>query len=111
MGIYNFLFHGEAYAVMGGGLYQNYSYLEKANTMGHTREYTPTEVVNFLKKIGFEIDGIIYRGTAGSRKIVLAVTRIWPQFRPFFSIVASKPKSSDAVIDNAVSLAAPTGCD
>jgi SAM-dependent methyltransferase len=93
MGIYNLLFRGEAFACM-GGIYENYSYVEKFGTMGHTREYTPTEVVDFLKKIGFEIDGVIYRGEYGGtrrQKMARYITKIWPQFKPWFSVVASKP--------------------
>jgi SAM-dependent methyltransferase len=93
MGIYNLLFRGEAYALC-GGIYDNYHWLEKNRTMGHTREYTPIEVTNFLKKIGFEIDGIIYRGHYGGsrlRNIAHHITKILPKFKPFFAVVASKP--------------------
>jgi hypothetical protein len=31
--------------------------------MGHVREYTSKEVTDFLQQIGFEIEGIIYRGS------------------------------------------------
>jgi 2-polyprenyl-3-methyl-5-hydroxy-6-metoxy-1,4-benzoquinol methylase len=93
IGIYNLLVRGEAFALC-GGIYDNYQWLEKNRTMGHVREYTPTEVTTFLKKIGFEIDGIIYRGHYGGprRRIVThQIMKILPQFKPFFSVVASKP--------------------
>jgi SAM-dependent methyltransferase len=106
-GIYNILFRGQAFAIM-GGVYENYSHLEKTGSMGHTREYTPMEIVDFLGKVGFEIDGIIYRGSySGSKlryfcwrqrwgsKAAHYFTRIWPQFRPFFSVVARKPMLKD----------------
>lgn len=93
-GFYNFLFRGQAYSLI-GGIYENFSYLhmEKGN-MGHIREYTPVEVADFLKQIGFSVEGIIYRGCySGSRALTMAhyITRIWPQFKPFFSVVARKP--------------------
>jgi hypothetical protein len=69
--------------------------------MGHTREYTPIEVANFLKEIGFEIDGIIYRGNYGGsrlRNIAHHITKIWPKFKPFFSVVASKPSGLTPII-------------
>ena len=95
VGIYNLLFRGEAFASM-GGIYENYSYLEKIGMMGHTREYTSTEVVDFLKKIGFEIDGIIYRGEDGGprlQKLAPYIMKIWPQFKPFFSVVVDVSKN------------------
>jgi SAM-dependent methyltransferase len=101
IGIYNILFHGEAYAVM-GGLYENYNWLETVGSMGHTREYTSIELVNFLTKIGFEIDGIIYRGDYGGsrmRNIARHLTKILPQFKPFFSIVARKPSGMTPSFD------------
>jgi SAM-dependent methyltransferase len=93
-GIYNLLVRGEAYALC-GGIYDNYEWLE-TGTMGHTREYTPIEVTNFLKKIGFEIKGVIYRGHyGGSRRRIITrpVLKIFPKFKPFFSVIASKPAS------------------
>lgn len=89
-GLYNILFRGEAFSCM-GGIYENYSYLEKIDMMGHTREYTPNEVIDFLRKIGFEIDGIIYRGCYSGSRAAKYFTRVWPQFKPFFSVVARKP--------------------
>jgi SAM-dependent methyltransferase len=97
-GLYNLLVLGEAYACM-GGIYNNYSYIERLDVMGHVREYTPKEVTNFLRIIGFEIEGIIYRGGySGSWKLNLArfFTRIWPQFKPYFSVVARKPLTAPA---------------
>jgi len=93
-GFYNFMVRGQAYSLL-GGIYENYSYLHKEKgNMGHVREYTPIEIIDFLKKIGFAVDGIIYRGCySGSRALTVAhyITRIWPQLKPFFSVVARKP--------------------
>jgi SAM-dependent methyltransferase len=92
-GIYNLLVRGEAYALC-GGIYDNYEWLEKNRTMGHTREYTPIEVTNFLKKVGFDVNGIIYRGHYGGprrRIITHHLMKMVPKFKPFFSVVASKP--------------------
>src|SRR5206468_2739816 len=91
-GIYNLLCREEAYCSM-GGIYNNYSYLENQGVMGHVREYTSKEVRDFLQKIGFEIEGTIYRGShsEGWRwRLSQHFTRVCPQFRPFFSIVAHK---------------------
>jgi SAM-dependent methyltransferase len=104
-GIFNYLFRGYAFACM-GGVYENYLALETIGVMGHTREFTSMEVVDFLQKIGFAIEGVIYRGSySGWSKlpcfgwkrrwgstIAHQFTRAWPQFRPFFSVVARKPR-------------------
>jgi hypothetical protein len=78
-----------------GGIYHNYSMLKTLGVMGHVREYTPKELTDFLQKIGFEIEGVIYRGCySGSLTWRLAhyATRIWPQFKPGFSVLARKPQ-------------------
>ena len=91
-GIYNLLRRQEAYCSM-GGIYENYSYLEKLGVMGHVREYTSKEVMDFLQKIGFEIEGVIYRGSyCGSWfwKLSQQFCSVRPEFRPYFSIIAHK---------------------
>jgi SAM-dependent methyltransferase len=97
-GINNLLRKQEAYSSM-GGIFNNYSYLEKLGVMGHVREYTSKEVMDFLKQIGFEIEGVIYRGRySGSWLWELSqqFTRVRPEFKPYFSIVArKKPRPGD----------------
>lgn len=89
-GISNLLRREEAYSSM-GGIFNNYSYLEKLGVMGHVREYTSKEVMDFLKQIGFDIEGVIYRGSySGSWlwRLAQQFTRVRPEFKPYFSIVA-----------------------
>jgi 2-polyprenyl-3-methyl-5-hydroxy-6-metoxy-1,4-benzoquinol methylase len=91
-GINNLLRRQEAYSSW-GGIYDNYSHLEKTGIMGHVREYTSKEVTDFLQKIGFEVDGTIYRGSYSEGwfwKLAQQFTRVQPQFKPYFSIVAHK---------------------
>ena len=91
-GIYNLLWRQEAYCSM-GGIYENYAYLENLGVMGHVREYTSKEVTDFLQQIGFEIEGIIYRGSYSDGwfwKLSQQFTRMRPEFKPYFSIVAHK---------------------
>jgi hypothetical protein len=57
--------------------------------MGHVREYTTREVADFLTRIGFRIDAIIYRGGHGAGLVGLA-ERLAPSMRPFFTVVAAK---------------------
>ena len=93
-GIYNLLRHQESYSSM-GGIFENFSHLEKVGIMGHIREYTPKEVTDFLLEIGFSIQGVIHRGRFDDSWWVWRASnhlcRIAPQFRPFFSVVACKP--------------------
>lgn len=91
-GLYNLLLKQEAYAVM-GGLYHNYSSLETDQVMGHVREYTAKEVADFLSALGFTVEGVIYRGSySGSLfwRMSHYATRVWPQLKPSFSLVARK---------------------
>jgi 2-polyprenyl-3-methyl-5-hydroxy-6-metoxy-1,4-benzoquinol methylase len=91
-GINNLLRKQEAYSSW-GGIYDNYSNLEKRGVMGHVREYTSKEVRDFLQQIGFEIEGTIYRGSYTGGwfwKLSQQFTRVQPEFKPFFSIVAHK---------------------
>lgn len=52
--------------------------------MGHVREYTPTEVVEFLQTMGFEVTAIIYRG-GYARPWKRALLKLIPRFSPFVS--------------------------
>lgn len=93
-GIYNLLFHRKAYACM-GDVYENFVSLETKGIMGHVREYTPTEVMEFLGKIGFWPEGVIYRGSYWGGtfwRMADYFTRLWPEFKPFFSLVMQKTK-------------------
>lgn len=79
-----------------GNIFNEYLKLQKLGHMGHVREYTPVEVCDFLQKIGFEIEEVIYRGTFTprsfwKRSIVSMILVGFPRFRPFFSVVARKP--------------------
>lgn len=91
-GIYNLLFHKKAYSCM-GDIYENYASLETKGIMGHVREYTPTEVIQFLGKIGFESQGVIHRGRYSGgvfRRTANYLTRLRPEFKPFFSLIMRK---------------------
>lgn len=87
-GLKNFLCKGVAHSCE-GDLHAQYMKLETLGHMGHVREYTPLEVIEFLGKMGLSPQTLIYRGHPRSRAAGLA--RIWPSLRPFFSVVAVKP--------------------
>lgn len=71
-------------------IYNEYSKLEKIGHMGHVREYTTTEVQEFLERIGFQVEATIYRG--GYKKMLQkAVVHLAPSLRPYATYVAMRP--------------------
>jgi len=88
-GISNFLVRNRAYSCS-GNTYAEYKKLDSLGHMGHVREYTSTEVVEFLENIGFIITKIIYRGRFSTNVTQLAI-RLFPSLSPFISYIAKKP--------------------
>lgn len=78
-----------------GNVYQEYLKLEKLGHMGHVREYTSTELKEFLEQSGFAVNQIIYRGAPvpgkrWKRFLTDVFFFIFPRWRRYFSIVAVK---------------------
>jgi SAM-dependent methyltransferase len=88
-GIINFLVKNRAYSC-NGNIYSEYQKLEKLGHMGHVREYTTTEVIEFLEKIGFSVTKVVYRGQFHTRLRNL-VMRLRPNLSPFVSYIATRP--------------------
>ena len=88
-GIRNFLLRDRAFSCA-PSIYLEYKKLQTIGHMGHVREYTRTEVVEFLQTIGFEVTAIIYRGEYESR-LKRAVIGVMPRFSPFVTYIARKP--------------------
>lgn len=88
-GIRNFLLRDRAYSCS-ANLHAEYTKLATIGHMGHVREYTPTEIVEFLQTIGFEVTAIIYRGEY-MRRWKRVLLNLIPRFSPFVSYVARKP--------------------
>lgn len=88
-GIQRFLFEGKAYSCS-AEIYEQYEKLETQGHMGHVREYTSVEVSQFLRRLGFNVEEIVYRGSYSTRGRK-ALIRLFPKFRPFVSYVAKKP--------------------
>lgn len=88
-GIKNILFKNKCFSTS-GDLYRQYERLEMIGHMGHVREYTSSEVVDFLEKLGFTPEEIIYRGDFKSKTDNMIV-RLWPSLRPYFTVMARKP--------------------
>ncbi len=96
--IRNLVLRNQGHAVS-AGVYRQYEKLETLGHMGHVREYTTREVSDFLARVGFRVDKIVYRGGHG-RGVVGIAERLAPSLRPFFALVATKadpvaPKSSE----------------
>ncbi len=105
-GLRNLLLHNRGYAVS-GGVYRQYEKLETLGHMGHVREYTTREVSEFLSRVGFRIEAVVFRGGHGRGPVGLA-ERLLPSMRPFFTLVAAKDgvaATPGGVADNAAEAA------
>lgn len=89
-GMINFLIRNRSHSCS-GNIYAEYKKLEKLGHMGHVREYTTKEVVEFLENIGFDVTKIIYRG-GYDKKTSLLIIRLIPSLSPFVSYIANKPQ-------------------
>ncbi len=87
-GIRNLIVRNQGHAVS-AGVYRQYEKLETLGHMGHVREYTTREVSDFLTRIGFDVEKIIYRGGHG-RGVVGLAERLAPSMRPFFTLIAHR---------------------
>jgi len=84
---------------IGPNIYRQYMRLEEVGHMGHVREFTANEIVEFLHNVGFVVEKVIYRGFFGNSeakvglgaKLANAITFFLPIFKPAFTIVARKP--------------------
>jgi 2-polyprenyl-3-methyl-5-hydroxy-6-metoxy-1,4-benzoquinol methylase len=74
-------------------IYDAYIGIEEHGHMGHVREYTVTDVTEFLEKMGFDCMKVVYRGRYPTNLGQLFARSI-PSLRPFFSVIAQKPTDS-----------------
>ena len=91
-GLRNLLLHNRCHAAS-GDVYRQYEKLETLGHMGHVREYTTREVAEFLARIGFSVDRLVFRGGHG-RGLVGLGERLLPSWRPFFTVLASKAEAA-----------------
>lgn len=87
-GIKNFLFCNRAYSCC-GEIFPEYEKLELLGHMGHVREYTTVEVTEFLRRVGFSCETIIYRGNYDT-PFHRSVIKVFPSLRPFVTYIARK---------------------
>jgi SAM-dependent methyltransferase len=86
VGIRNFLFRNKSYSCC-DDVYDEFDLLNVCGHMGHVREYTTAEVIGFLRKVGFEVEELIFRGSF-DRALYRAVCAAIPSMRPFVTYVA-----------------------
>lgn len=91
-GIRNLVCRNQGHAAS-AGVYEQYEKLETLGHMGHVREYTTREVSDFLARIGFGIEKVVFRGGHG-RGAVGILEGLAPSLRPFFALVAKKIKAA-----------------
>jgi SAM-dependent methyltransferase len=87
-GMKNLLLHNQGHTAA-EDIYRQYEKLETLGHMGHVREYTTREVADFLTRIGFRVDRVVFRGGHGRGPVGL-LERLAPAWRPFFTLVAKK---------------------
>jgi SAM-dependent methyltransferase len=87
-GLRGLLFHHRGHTAK-AGVYEQYQKLATLGHMGHVREYTAREVCDFLGRIGFRAERLLFRGGHG-RGVVGLLERLMPSLRPFFTVIATK---------------------
>jgi len=88
-GIFNYLFRDLSYSCA-GNIFEEYSKLGKFGHMGHVREYTSRELVDFTRHFRMRCEYVIYRGTY-DRAIMNVPGFVLPRLRPFQMLVLRKP--------------------
>ena len=88
LSIYRMLRH----RIIGPSLHFEYEKLTRVGHMGHVREYSVNEVLEFLNKMGFEVQEVVWRAKYAARWANLCL-KIFPKLRPFVSFVITKPLS------------------
>ena len=78
----NYLLRNRAYSCS-GDTFTEYQKLAKLGHMGHVREYTTTEIADFVRRIGFKLTKIIFRG-AYPRSSQRALPESSPVLAPSF---------------------------
>jgi SAM-dependent methyltransferase len=75
---------------VGPGIHFEYEKLTRVGHMGHVREYSVNEVVEFLERMNFEVVEVVHRARY-HRRWIDVVLRLFPSMRPFLSFVIRKP--------------------
>jgi len=92
-GMINYLFRNRGFS-SSGNLYEEYQKLETLGHMGHVREYTRTEIIEFLHNMGFVIKEVICRGRYHVKPAQIII-RLIPALSPFITYIAAKPPNEE----------------
>lgn len=87
-GIINFIARSKACSCQ-EGIFDEYLKLSTLGHMGHVREYTPREVSEFLGRIGWHVQKLIFRGRY-SGYVRNCITSVLVQMKPFVTVVATR---------------------
>lgn len=87
-GVWNFLRRNRCESVSADP-YEEYLKLTKLGHMGHVREYTYTEVCEFLKRVGFTPITLLFRGSYTRQPMFSLAARVRRELRPYFSVIAT----------------------
>lgn len=71
-----------------GSVYDEWSKVETLGHMGHVREYTTREVIEFLGAVGFKVDRLVYRGRHSSFRAERLALTPFRWLDPFVTYVA-----------------------
>jgi hypothetical protein len=75
---------------VGPPIYPEYEKLRSIGHMGHVREYSVSDVLDFLKRMGFSIREVRLRGRY--RAVPLNwLCAAFPRLCPSFAVIAGKP--------------------
>ena len=70
-------------------IYSAFEGLSSHGYLGHVREYTATDVIDFLEAVGFCCEEVVFRGRFATNMGQVAA-RLIPSLRPFFSVIARR---------------------
>lgn len=92
-GISNFLFNKKSYSCA-NDLFIEWDKINKIGHMGHIREYTDTEVTEFLSRIGFQLSGVKYSNLGLNdgikHKFVKVICKLIPSYSNNMTILMTK---------------------
>ena len=85
-GIWNLVVRGRSFAIA-NNVYDEYAKLERVGHMGHVREYATGDVRALLGRLGFEVEGLVFRNRQ-SKTPAEVICRVMPPLRRYVSYIA-----------------------
>jgi SAM-dependent methyltransferase len=91
-GIYMFLVQNKSCSCA-CDIYHEWNKIDKIGHMGHVREYTSCEVIEFLENVGFKVERVIFSGRSdcGLKSMIFNIFELLvPNLRPSVKVVVKK---------------------